>query len=155
MWIHSMAHTRFGKLKDVPYICWFVSCCPDNNECELDPCGHGRGHCVNSDGSYKCLCRQGYKHMVQHGRPKCIGESSWASSSWFQEAVRCFTVLSRVQIWTSALNRTSVASEDGASTCPDPTNANVTVDSGSSHTATPSVKVQTLRLLWYNVDFRL
>ncbi|CAG00601.1 unnamed protein product, partial [Tetraodon nigroviridis] len=57
--------------------------CEDNNECELEPCGHGRGHCVNTDGSFKCLCRQGYKHMVQQGRPKCIGEPSWVSWSWF------------------------------------------------------------------------
>ncbi|XP_047463090.1 latent-transforming growth factor beta-binding protein 3 isoform X3 [Mugil cephalus] len=46
--------------------------CEDDNECESEPCGHGRGHCVNMEGSYKCLCRQGYKHMVQHGRLKCI-----------------------------------------------------------------------------------
>uniref|UniRef100_A0A671YJU9 Latent transforming growth factor beta binding protein 3 n=1 Tax=Sparus aurata TaxID=8175 RepID=A0A671YJU9_SPAAU len=46
--------------------------CEDNNECESDPCGHGRGLCVNIEGSYKCHCRQGYKHMVQHGRLKCI-----------------------------------------------------------------------------------
>lgn len=47
---------------------------PDNNECESEPCGHGRGLCVNTEGGYKCLCRQGYKHMVQHGRLKCIGK---------------------------------------------------------------------------------
>lgn len=76
-----MAHTRFRNL--IPSVCCFVSCCADNNECELEPCGHGRGHCVNTDGSYKCLCRQGYKHMVQQGRPKCIGESGGVSSSWF------------------------------------------------------------------------
>ncbi|XP_029135602.1 latent-transforming growth factor beta-binding protein 3 isoform X5 [Labrus bergylta] len=45
---------------------------PDNNECESEPCGHGRGHCINTDGGYKCHCRQGYKHMVQHGRLKCV-----------------------------------------------------------------------------------
>lgn len=54
-----------------------LPCCPDNNECESDPCGHGRGLCVNIEGSYKCHCRQGYKHMVQHGRLKCIGELDW------------------------------------------------------------------------------
>lgn len=78
-----MAHTRSGDLKDVPSVCCFVSCCADNNECELEPCGHGRGHCVNTDGSFKCLCRQGYKHMVQQGRPKCIGEYEGVSSSCF------------------------------------------------------------------------
>uniref|UniRef100_A0A8C4DE92 Latent transforming growth factor beta binding protein 3 n=1 Tax=Dicentrarchus labrax TaxID=13489 RepID=A0A8C4DE92_DICLA len=46
--------------------------CEDNNECESEPCGHGRGHCINIEGGYKCHCRQGYKHMVQHGRLKCI-----------------------------------------------------------------------------------
>uniref|UniRef100_A0A8C5EQG1 Latent transforming growth factor beta binding protein 3 n=1 Tax=Gouania willdenowi TaxID=441366 RepID=A0A8C5EQG1_GOUWI len=43
-----------------------------DNECQSEPCGHGRGLCVNIDGGYKCVCRPGYKHMVQHGRLKCI-----------------------------------------------------------------------------------
>uniref|UniRef100_A0A7N6AUX7 Latent-transforming growth factor beta-binding protein 3 n=1 Tax=Anabas testudineus TaxID=64144 RepID=A0A7N6AUX7_ANATE len=42
------------------------------DECDSEPCGHGRGLCLNTDGSYRCLCRQGYKHMVQHGRLKCV-----------------------------------------------------------------------------------
>ncbi|KAM9728535.1 latent-transforming growth factor beta-binding protein 3 isoform 2-T2 [Menidia menidia] len=46
--------------------------CEDDNECETEPCGHGRGRCVNTEGAYKCLCRPGYKHMVQHGRLKCV-----------------------------------------------------------------------------------
>uniref|UniRef100_A0A8C5ESY3 Latent transforming growth factor beta binding protein 3 n=1 Tax=Gouania willdenowi TaxID=441366 RepID=A0A8C5ESY3_GOUWI len=46
--------------------------CEDDNECQSEPCGHGRGLCVNIDGGYKCVCRPGYKHMVQHGRLKCI-----------------------------------------------------------------------------------
>ncbi|KAK7925516.1 hypothetical protein WMY93_007826 [Mugilogobius chulae] len=46
--------------------------CEDDNECESEPCGHGRGYCINVDGSYKCHCRQGYKHLVQHGRLKCV-----------------------------------------------------------------------------------
>lgn len=54
------------------------SCCPDDNECESEPCGHGRGLCINLEGSYKCHCRQGYKHMVQHGRLKCIGKLDWS-----------------------------------------------------------------------------
>uniref|UniRef100_A0A3B4B7A0 Uncharacterized protein n=1 Tax=Periophthalmus magnuspinnatus TaxID=409849 RepID=A0A3B4B7A0_9GOBI len=44
----------------------------EDNECESEPCGHGRGYCINVEGSYKCHCRQGYKHMVQHGRLKCV-----------------------------------------------------------------------------------
>lgn len=54
---------RFNPLRKI---------CEDDNECESEPCGHGRGLCVNTDGSYKCVCRPGYKHMVQHGRLKCI-----------------------------------------------------------------------------------
>lgn len=46
--------------------------CEDDNECESEPCGHGRGYCVNTEGAYKCFCRPGYKHMVQHGRLKCV-----------------------------------------------------------------------------------
>ncbi|XP_061595317.1 latent-transforming growth factor beta-binding protein 3-like isoform X2 [Cololabis saira] len=45
--------------------------CVDDNECESEPCGHGRGRCVNIEGSYKCLCRTGYKHTVQNKRLKC------------------------------------------------------------------------------------
>ncbi|XP_008331518.1 latent-transforming growth factor beta-binding protein 3 isoform X3 [Cynoglossus semilaevis] len=46
--------------------------CEDDNECVSEPCGHGKGQCINNEGSYKCLCSQGYKHMVQHGRLKCV-----------------------------------------------------------------------------------
>uniref|UniRef100_A0A7N8XQY2 Latent transforming growth factor beta binding protein 3 n=1 Tax=Mastacembelus armatus TaxID=205130 RepID=A0A7N8XQY2_9TELE len=49
-----------------------VVCIHYDNECESDPCGHGRGLCINTEGGYKCVCRQGYKHMVQHGRLKCV-----------------------------------------------------------------------------------
>lgn len=59
---HCHRGYKLNKLKNI---------CEDNNECELDPCGHGTGHCVNTEGSYNCLCRQGYKHTMQHGRPTC------------------------------------------------------------------------------------
>ena len=31
----------------------------DINECLSDPC-HDNAHCINSDGTYDCLCRAGY-----------------------------------------------------------------------------------------------
>lgn len=54
----------------------FFSRCPDDNECDSEPCGQGRGLCLNMDGGYRCICRSGYKHMVQHGRLKCVGKFS-------------------------------------------------------------------------------
>ena len=57
-----------------------LSCRPDKNECESEPCGSGRVRCVNVEGSYKCVCSPGYKHMVNHGRLRCTGEWGWANS---------------------------------------------------------------------------
>ena len=39
----------------------------DVDECELSPC---EGHCINTPGSYKCVCLQGYQ-LEQDG--SCSG----------------------------------------------------------------------------------
>ncbi|KAL4593461.1 latent-transforming growth factor beta-binding protein 3 isoform X3 [Arapaima gigas] len=44
----------------------------NENECESDPCGPGRGSCINTMGSYRCRCLHGYKLLVHHGKLKCI-----------------------------------------------------------------------------------
>lgn len=40
-------------------------CAKDIDECENDPCGKSKNvHCINTYGSYKCVCLQGYKQNV-------------------------------------------------------------------------------------------
>ncbi|XP_049332407.1 latent-transforming growth factor beta-binding protein 3 isoform X5 [Astyanax mexicanus] len=45
--------------------------CVDENECEWEPCGQGRGTCINTVGSYHCNCLPGNKLMVHHGKRRC------------------------------------------------------------------------------------
>ena len=42
----------------------------DINECLMNPCENGE--CVNTDGSYRCVCRPGYTLDIT-GK-KCIGK---------------------------------------------------------------------------------
>ena len=46
---------------------------PDVNECDDNPnyC-QVRGRCVNTPGSYRCVCEQGYE--VGNGGTRCIGK---------------------------------------------------------------------------------
>uniref|UniRef100_A0A4W5QM39 Latent-transforming growth factor beta-binding protein 1 n=1 Tax=Hucho hucho TaxID=62062 RepID=A0A4W5QM39_9TELE len=44
--------------------------CIDVNECEGDPCG-GKGHCVNTFGSYACHCYSGYSQVITQNRKFC------------------------------------------------------------------------------------
>ncbi|KAL2094236.1 hypothetical protein ACEWY4_008955 [Coilia grayii] len=46
--------------------------CVDVNECESEPCGHNRGTCFNTVGSYRCRCLQGYKPSMPQGQLRCI-----------------------------------------------------------------------------------
>lgn len=92
-WLRNI-HRRGHVVKDL-FMFPYSLVVQDKNECETEPCGHGRGLCVNMEGSYKCLCRQGYKHMVQHGRLKCIGKlSEFEALSFWQPSdtslVLCF-----------------------------------------------------------------
>lgn len=125
-----------------------LSCCPDDNECDSEPCGYGRGICVNIEGSYNCLCRQGYKHMVQHGRLKCVGKLGWVVSMlkcvFFCKLSDPALALSSLflQMWMSARSRTSAVSEASVWTCPGLINVNVTAALGASHTVIQPVKVQ-------------
>lgn len=47
---------------------------PDVNECEAEPCGPGRGICMNTGGSYNCHCNRGYRLHVGAGGRSCVGE---------------------------------------------------------------------------------
>ena len=44
----------------------------DEDECLKDPCA-GRGRCINSVGSYLCLCYSGYTLAVSEGKQSCEG----------------------------------------------------------------------------------
>uniref|UniRef100_A0A3B3YIV9 Latent transforming growth factor beta binding protein 2 n=1 Tax=Poecilia mexicana TaxID=48701 RepID=A0A3B3YIV9_9TELE len=46
----------------------------DVNECEMDPC-EGKGHCINSYGSYTCQCHSGYSQVITQNRKFCQGET--------------------------------------------------------------------------------
>lgn len=45
----------------------------DDNECMRNPC-EGRGRCVNSVGSYSCLCYPGYTLVTLGDTQECQGE---------------------------------------------------------------------------------
>lgn len=45
----------------------------DDNECLRDPCA-GRGRCINSVGSYSCLCYPGYTLAILGDTQECQGE---------------------------------------------------------------------------------
>ncbi|KAK3527535.1 hypothetical protein QTP86_026660 [Hemibagrus guttatus] len=42
------------------------------NECEGEPCGHGRGTCINTVGSYRCNCHPGHQLIGHHVKPRCV-----------------------------------------------------------------------------------
>lgn len=50
----------------------------DVNECEAEPCGTGRGICMNTGGSYNCHCNRGYRLHVGAGGRSCVGEQGGA-----------------------------------------------------------------------------
>lgn len=54
--------------------------CADVNECEAEPCGLGKGVCMNTGGSYNCHCNRGYQLKVHKGVRSCVGESSCKGS---------------------------------------------------------------------------
>ncbi|XP_053911636.1 latent-transforming growth factor beta-binding protein 3-like, partial [Cuculus canorus] len=47
--------------------------CTDVNECEAEaePCGAGRGLCMNTAGSYTCQCRRGFRLSMRGGARAC------------------------------------------------------------------------------------
>lgn len=47
----------------------------DVNECENDPC-RGKGHCVNTFGSYTCQCFPGYRLLITQNKKICQGEQA-------------------------------------------------------------------------------
>ena len=53
---------------------------PDVNECDDNPnyC-QVRGRCVNTPGSYRCVCEQGYE--VGNGGSRCIGKRLFTGDS--------------------------------------------------------------------------
>lgn len=52
----GLNHCR--ALSEIPKVFVFL---PDTDECELDPCADGT--CVNTIGSYKCICPNGMELM--------------------------------------------------------------------------------------------
>lgn len=54
---------------------------PDVNECEAEPCGPGRGICMNTGGSYNCHCNRGYRLHVGAGGRSCVGERRQAGAA--------------------------------------------------------------------------
>lgn len=42
----------------------------------MDPCGSGKGVCMNTGGSYTCRCNRGYQLKVHKGVRSCMGEGS-------------------------------------------------------------------------------
>ena len=51
------------------------------NECEAEPCGAGRGICMNTGGSYNCHCNRGYRLHVGAGGRSCVGERGRAGAA--------------------------------------------------------------------------
>lgn len=47
----------------------------DVNECENDPC-RGKGHCVNTFGSYTCQCFPGFSLLMTQNRKLCQGKQA-------------------------------------------------------------------------------
>ncbi|KAL8184069.1 UNVERIFIED_CONTAM: Latent-transforming growth factor beta-binding protein 3 [Gekko kuhli] len=46
--------------------------CVDVNECETEPCGSGKGVCMNTGGSYNCHCNRGYQLKIHKGVRSCM-----------------------------------------------------------------------------------
>uniref|UniRef100_A0A3B3VK73 Latent-transforming growth factor beta-binding protein 1 n=1 Tax=Poecilia latipinna TaxID=48699 RepID=A0A3B3VK73_9TELE len=61
----------------------------DVNECEMDPC-EGKGHCINSYGSYTCQCHSGYSQVITQNRKFCQGETQSTVNSHFSFSVTTF-----------------------------------------------------------------
>ena len=36
--------------------------CLDDDECERGICGENTGDCINTEGSFICVCEEGYHH---------------------------------------------------------------------------------------------
>uniref|UniRef100_A0A3P9IX91 Latent-transforming growth factor beta-binding protein 1 n=1 Tax=Oryzias latipes TaxID=8090 RepID=A0A3P9IX91_ORYLA len=63
-WTHSLVSG------ENPLIHFHFSFCIDVNECDEDPC-EGKGHCINSYGSYTCQCHSGYSQVITQNRKFC------------------------------------------------------------------------------------
>ncbi|XP_041270680.1 latent-transforming growth factor beta-binding protein 3-like, partial [Onychostruthus taczanowskii] len=62
-------HTHGDKC--VTHLCHTCATCPDVNECEAEPCGAGRGVCMNTGGSYTCHCHRGFQLRLHKGLRTC------------------------------------------------------------------------------------
>ena len=82
-------------------------CVSDEDECASEPCGAGRGTCINTDGAYQCHCHHGYKPMVNHGRLKCVGESHCSPLTGTTPS----HVMSSVWLWCFESNPIEIQSE--------------------------------------------
>ncbi|MGH0148738.1 UNVERIFIED_CONTAM: hypothetical protein FKN15_038880 [Acipenser sinensis] len=61
----------------------------DMNECELEPCGSGRGLCMNTGGSYTCRCNSGFRLQIHQGKRTCVDVNECAKPKICGDGGRC------------------------------------------------------------------
>ncbi|MBN3312692.1 LTBP3 protein, partial [Atractosteus spatula] len=61
----------------------------DDNECEAEPCGSGRGQCINTGGSYTCRCNHGYTLQIYLGKRTCADVNECLKHNPCGESGRC------------------------------------------------------------------
>lgn len=59
----------------------------DLNECEFMPNACTGGDCINTDGSYRCICPPGY--VLDNSGKKCVGKNFQIPSFWSGLAPLC------------------------------------------------------------------
>lgn len=111
----------------------------DIDECQRNPCGNGR--CDNTPGSYRCVCRLGYRLSGD----TCTGKDVWRSAEVRRSrsvlAQRTVVAVCVFQMWTSARTPCSVrvrsASTARARTAACPVSPDTDSSTGSAQVNTP------------------
>lgn len=65
------------------YGLYCVCAISDIDECKSEPCGHGKGLCLNTDGSFNCHCQHGYRLNMSHGQRSCVGKNMFCLFSLY------------------------------------------------------------------------